>query len=62
MRIRGTEVSKRSDYVEDRMIEKLHKQADAIQDINETMPKGTKTYMANRVKVYKAAKKDVGGR
>ena len=62
MRIRGTQVSKRSYYSEEKMIEKLHKRADAIQAINEAMPKGTITYMNNRRKTYRAAKRDVGGR
>jgi hypothetical protein len=59
MKIRGTEVAKRADYAEEKTIEKLHRQADNIQQIVETPERGMKTYMRNRIRDYKKTKRSV---
>jgi len=59
MRIRSTEVTKRSDYSEDAMIERLRTREDKIASIQNEPPRGAKTYIRNRQRDYRRVKRGV---
>lgn len=57
MKIRGVTVGKSTDYSEHSMIQGLREREDRIQQIKESMPRGTKAYMNQRQRDYKRVKR-----
>ena len=59
MRIRGTEVARAQDFSEQGRQNRLRDEYDRTKAINDTPPKGSKTYMNIRQRNYRRAKRGV---